>query len=215
MFRLMSTVLRFIALSLVVLWCGVTLPVAAIEDSLVQRYFRDLRSLRAEFVQQVYDADSRPLQISSGRMYMQKPGRFRWDYDRPFPQVVVADGGRLWHYDSELEQVTVRELDSALGSTPLALLSGAAPIEQAFAVSEERSDGGLRWFELTPRQGQPDFRLLRVAFRGEILDTIELEDAFDQRTRLRFSRLERNVSIDPRRFRFKPPAGVDVVGELP
>jgi outer membrane lipoprotein carrier protein len=185
----------------------------AAAESRVEQYFRDLRSLRAEFVQEVFDANLRPTETSSGRMVMQRPGRFRWDYDKPFTQVIVADGVRLWHYDKELQQVTVRQLSAALGSTPLALLSGAAPIEDAFIVGPASTRDGLQWYALRPKDEQAEFRLLRVAFKGDVLRSIELEDAFDQRTRLSFSRLERNVPIDPSLLRFVPPAGVDVVGD--
>jgi outer membrane lipoprotein carrier protein len=190
-------------------------PAGAATEPEVERYFRDLRSLRAEFVQQVYDTQRANVQTSSGVMVMQKPGRFRWDYVLPFAQVIVADGDRLWHYDSELQQVTVRRLDQALGSTPLALLSGAAPIGETFSVGPPQREDGLQWFELKPKDEQAEFRRLRVAFGGGDLKMIELEDAFNQRTRLRFERLERNVSIDPSLLRFEPPAGVDVVGEAP
>jgi outer membrane lipoprotein carrier protein len=172
-----------------------------------------LRSLRADFVQEVFDANLRPTETSSGRMVMQRPGRFRWDYDKPFTQVIVADGVRLWHYDKELQQVTVRQMSAALGSTPLALLSGAAPIEDAFSVGAPITRDGLQWYDLRPKDEQAEFRLLRVAFKGDVLRSIELQDAFDQRTRLSFSGLERNVPIDPQLLRFVPPAGVDVVGD--
>jgi outer membrane lipoprotein carrier protein len=188
---------------------------AAETETEVERYFRDLRSLRAEFVQQVFDAQRADVQTSSGVMVMQKPGRFRWDYVLPFEQVIVADGDRLWHYDSELQQVTVRRLDQALGSTPLALLSGAAPIAETFSVGPPQQEGGLQWFELKPKDEQAEFRRLRVAFGGDDLKMIELVDAFDRRTRLRFERLERNVAIDASLLRFEPPAGVDVLGETP
>lgn len=184
-------------------------------ESFVERYFGTLKSLQADFVQQVFDADFKLLETSSGQLFMQKPGRFRWNYKEPLEQIIVADGERLWHYDSELEQVTVRRLDAALGSTPLALLSGAAPIEEAFLVRPLTTQGELQWYELRPKDEQGDFKLLRVAFQGETLNTIELEDAFSQRTRLRFRRLERNVQIDPELLRFVPPAGVDVVGDVP
>lgn len=182
--------------------------------SQVQSYFHDLTSLRADFVQTVFDAQSRPVQTSSGRMYMQKPGRFRWDYRQPYAQVIVADGERLWLYDSELEQVSVRRMDAALGATPLALLSGAAPIEEAFRVDSGVTEGDVHWYELRPKDPQAEFKRLRVAFKGEALIGIELEDVFNQRTRLSFRDLERNVDLDPKLFQFTPPPGVDVVGEV-
>lgn len=188
------------------------LPVGA-TPARVQRYFEDLRSLQAEFTQRVYDDKARVVQSSSGQMWMQKPGKFRWNYQTPAKQIIVADGERLWSYDVDLAQITVRKLDKALGSTPLALLSGAAPIEDAFTVGNAREQDGLTWYDLTPKQPQPEFRLLRVAFKGDALVTLELEDGFGQRTRLDFQKLERNLELDAELLKFKPPAGVDVVGD--
>jgi outer membrane lipoprotein carrier protein len=181
----------------------------------VEGYFQSLKSLQADFVQTVYDEKAQAVQRSQGHMIMQKPGRFRWDYREPFEQVIVADGERLWLYDKELEQVTVRALDEALSATPLALLSGAAPLAKAFKVATVTSQDGLRWFELRPQAEQTEFSVLRVAFRGEALQVLELEDVFNQRTRLEFKRLLRNAEIAPARLHFVPPAGVDVVGEVP
>jgi len=180
----------------------------------VQRYFQDLKSLRADFVQRVYDERSQVVQSSSGQMLMRRPGQFRWDYQTPAKQIIVADGERLWAYDVDLEQVTVRKLDTALSSTPLALLSGAVPIEETFAVSEVQKRDGLDWYELTPKEPQPEFLLLRVVFnKDKALVSLELEDQFGQRTRLDFQKLERNPKLDPDLLKFTPPPGVDVVGD--
>lgn len=189
------------------------LPVWAAQSAQVQRYFQDLKSLRADFIQRVFDERSQIVQSSSGQMLMQKPGKFRWNYRTPAEQVIVADGNRLWAYDVDLAQVTVRKLDKALSATPLALLSGAAPIEDTFTVGEARNRDGLAWYELTPKQPQPEFRLLRVAFKAELLVSLELEDGFGQRTRLDFQKLERNPALDPALLKFAPPPGVDVVGD--
>lgn len=179
----------------------------------VQQYFHELRALRADFVQQVYDEQGRLIRRSSGRMLMQQPGKFRWDYQKPSPQIVVADGQRLWSYDQDLEQVSVRPLDQALSATPLSLLSGTTPLDASFTIGPARTRDGLSWYELKPKQPQSEFRLLRIAFRGEVLASLELEDGFGQRTRLDLENLERNPSLDPNLLRFTPPAGVDVVGD--
>lgn len=181
----------------------------------VQRYFAGLNSLQANFQQTVFDDRSRVLQTSSGRMYMKKPGRFHWDYQAPLKQVIVADGERLWLYDRDLAQVTVRKLEKALTATPLALLSGAAPLEKEFTVKDAGVEGGLHWYELKPREEQAEFKLLRVAFQDQALSIIELEDSFNQRTRLRFFELQPNAAIDPQLLQFVPPPGVDVVGDAP
>ncbi|MFO1371678.1 MAG: outer membrane lipoprotein chaperone LolA [Candidatus Competibacteraceae bacterium] len=200
---------------LIVMMLGLllALPAQAAPQAPVQRYFRDLQALRADFIQRVFDEHSRVLQTSSGRMLMQKPGKFRWDYRTPAEQIIVADGERLWAYDVDLAQVTVRKLDKALSSTPLALLSGAAPIEETFDVGSVRRQDGLEWYDLTPKQPQAEFRFLRVAFKGDTLVSLELEDSFGQHTRLDFQKLERNPTLDPALLKFTPPPGVDVVGD--
>ncbi len=202
-------------LPLFILMLGLILagPIQAATPTSVQRYFQDLQALRTDFIQRVFDERARVVQTSSGQMLMRKPSQFRWNYRTPSEQIIVADGERLWAYDVDLEQVTVRRLDQALGSTPLALLSGAAPIEKSFKVGAAQRRDGLDWYELTPNQPQPEFRALRVAFKGEILVSLELEDNFGQRTRLDFQNLERNPDLDPALLRFTPPPGVDVVGD--
>jgi len=127
-------VIRQLKLTILILSLLSALPAWAATPSSVQRYFQNLQSLRADFIQRVFDEQARVMQTSSGQMLMQKPGRFRWDYRTPAEQIIVADGERLWAYDVDLAQVTVRKLDQALSSTPLALLSGAAPIEETFTV---------------------------------------------------------------------------------
>lgn len=200
--------------SLISLLLILSLAGPAWAETRVQRYFQDLQSLRADFIQRVYDERAQIVQSSSGQMLMRKPGQFRWDYRTPAAQIIVADGERLWAYDVDLAQVTVRKLDTALSSTPLALLSGAAPIEEAFTVGDVQTRDGLDWYDLTPRQPQPDFRRLRVAFKGALLVSLELEDSFGQRTRLDFQKLERNPTLDSVLLKFTPPPGVDVVGDV-
>ncbi len=194
---------------------SVLLAPAGASPLAVQRYFQDLDSLQADFEQTVFDDKANIVQTSSGQMSMKKPGRFRWDYRQPFQQVIVADGERIWLYDSELEQVSVRKLDQALSATPLALLSGAAPIENAFVIKQLPPEGNIKWYQLDPKQEQSEFKRLRVAFLDEVLYMIELEDVFNRRTRLQFRNPRRNVPIDPTLLRFKPPPGVDVVGDAP
>ena len=181
----------------------------------VNDYFRGLESLRADFVQTVFDDQAKLVQTSSGRMHMQRPGKFSWDYQEPYPQLIIADGSRLWLYDSDLAQVSVKLMDNALSATPLALLSGAAPIEDTFSVGEQTEQGGLQWFELRPKDPEAEFKSLWIGFKDDTLATIELADRFGQSTRLSFENLERNVQIDPATFIFIPPPGVDVVGDLP
>lgn len=203
-----TRILNFLGLALVL-----SLPAAA--DNQVEAYFRDLRSLSAWFVQSVRDEKGDVIQVSSGKMYMQKPRKFRWDYAEPYVQTIVADGKRVWLYDKDLEQVTVRAMDEALSSVPLAVLSGAGPIAQSFVIKAGANRAGVRWYELTPRKQESEFSLLRLAFAGEQLVTIELEDALRQTTQLSLENVQRNVDLAAGLFVFEPPQGVDVVGDTP
>ena len=168
---------------------------------------------RAQFDQQVFDKNGKLVQKSHGNFVFQRPGRFRWVYDKPADQVIVGDGKRVWIYDRQLNQVTVRKLTAALGSTPAALLAGASGIEQAFALSEGGEKDGLEWMEAKPRQRDAGFERVRLGFDTHGLQAMELTDNFGQTTLLRFSKLERNPKVNPAEFRFDPPKGADVLGD--
>lgn len=214
-------ILSFISRCLRVSFLSATLialvmPVAvAQKDHLVIRYFESLSALQAEFSQTVFDEQNNLMQQSGGQVFMQRPGRFRWDYQQPYAQLIIADGERLWLYDIDLEQITVKRLDESISAAPLAVLSGAAPVEQVFEVGQAYTRDGLQWYELYPKNQQSEFHLLRVGFADgtETLRVLELEDNFQRRTRLDLDKVERNPSLDKGLFEFTPPAGVDVVGD--
>jgi outer membrane lipoprotein carrier protein len=172
-----------------------------------------LQSFTADFKQTVRDAQGRKVEESSGTLALRKPNRFRWDYSQPHAQVIVADGSKLWLYDPDLEQVTVRKLDQSLAGTPALLLSGEGDLRDAFRVerSERRSD--VDWLTLVPKQTDTDFKSVRLALRDDTLVGMELADKLGQTTTLEFSHVQRNPAIDIERFTFKPPAGVDVIGD--
>ena len=183
-------------------------------------YLSALQTLQADFVQTVFAEDEQIIQESAGRMFMRRPGRFRWQYDTPYEQLIVADGERFWLYDKDLEQITVRRVDQALSNTPLAVLSGAAAIEELFQVSNSYTVNDQQWYELTPMQESPEFNLLRLAFNNQQdpqmrqLSVVELVDNFQRRTRLSLTNVQLNTDLDPFLFRFIPPTGVDVVGDI-
>ena len=172
------------------------------------------QSARAAFEQKVYDKGGKLTQEAKGSFVFQRPGRFRWVYDKPADQVIVGDGERVWIYDRELNQVTVRKLSAALGSTPAALLSGSADVGKAFEMSDAGSRGGLEWLQAVPRDRDAGFERMRIGFGAQgALEAMELVDHFGQTTRLRFSKGVRNPKVDPKEFRFDPPKGADVLGE--
>jgi outer membrane lipoprotein carrier protein len=188
---------------------------AAHADSLdrFKTFLRDTQSARADFEQKVYGREGKLTQESSGSFVFQRPGRFRWTYARPVDQLIVGDGERVWIYDRDLDQVTVRRLSRALGSTPAALLAGASDVEKAFELRDAGSRDGLEWMEAKPKEREAGFELVRMGFGPQGVQAMELIDHFGHTTRLRFSNLQPNPRIDPAEFRFEPPPGADVLGE--
>ena len=176
-------------------------------------FLRDTKSGRADFEQKVFGREGRVTQESKGSFVFVRPGRFRWTYDKPVDQLIVGDGERVWIYDRELNQVTVRKISRALGSTPAALLSGASDVEKAFALSDAGAREGIEWLEAKPREPEAGFDRIRMGFSAKGLEAMELVDNFGQTTRLRFLNLQRNPKIDPAELRFEPPKGADILGE--
>ena len=166
-----------------------------------------------EFEQRIYNRERKLVQESRGTLAFQRPGRFRWAYSKPYPQLIVGDGARVWVYDEDLNQVTVRKLDQALGATPAALLAGANDALKAFTLKDEGTRDGLEWVEAIPRDRDSTFERIRMGFGLTGLERMELTDTFGQTTELRFRRLQRNPRVDPGLFRFAPPKGADVVGD--
>lgn len=181
------------------------------------------KTLRADFTQTVTarnDAHSRRPQESSGVMIFSRPGKFRWQIDKPYSQLLVGDGKQVWIYDPELRQVTVKKMDAALGSTPAALLAGGddgkggkSTLEKNFTLHEAGERDGLTWVEARPKNSDSGFERLQLGFSGNTLKAMELFDNFGQMTRLRFSNLEHNPALDPSLLRFTPPEGADVIRE--
>ena len=178
-----------------------------------QQFLRTTQSTTADFEQKVYDRNRKLVQESSGRFAFLRPGRFRWTYAKPFAQVIVGDGERVWVYDRDLNQVTVRRIAKALGSTPAALLAGASDIDKAFDLAEGGDRDGLAWVEAKPKDKDAGFERIRLGMSVAGIEAMELVDNFGQTTLLRFKALVRNPQIDPETFRFTPPKGADVLGE--
>ncbi|HUO81240.1 MAG TPA: outer membrane lipoprotein chaperone LolA [Gammaproteobacteria bacterium] len=178
----------------------------------VQRHLDGIDTLRARFVQTIEDANGDAVQSSAGVLTIARPNRFRWDYTEPYEQLVLADGERLWLYDADLEQVTVRKLDDSLASTPAMLLSGGGQVADSFAAGEVTVQGERCSIELLPVKKDTDFQSVTVEFEGEHLTSMTLRDALDQTTRIDFSAIERNPELAADEFAFTPPDGVDVIG---
>ena len=179
----------------------------------LRSFVRDTQTARANFTQTVAGKDGRVTQSANGEFLLERPGKFRWTVDKPYRQLIVGDGQRVWIYDRELNQVTVRKLSRALGSTPAALLAGSTEVEKAFELSEGGMRDGLEWLEAKPREREAGFDRVRMGFGSAGVEAMELVDHFGQTTLLRFTNLARNPKVDPAEFQFTPPKGADVLGE--
>lgn len=191
---------------------GPTLASAATGVERLDRFFEGLRTLRADFTQQVLGQHGNVVKQASGKLWISRPDRFRWDYDKPYRQVIVADGTNLWTYDDDLQQATVKPLSEALVGTPATLLSGEAPPRKLFKVSDVGRRDGDQWVELVPRVRDSHYESIRLGFNTHTLDRMEMVDAFGQTTVFRFTGVQRNVPVKASRFHFTPPAGADLIG---
>lgn len=193
--------------------CIVGTAFAGARDDLAT-FTKGLKGLDGQFTQQVYDARGNLKETSSGEVQLSVPRLFRWEYVKPYPQVIVADGEKVWIYDPDLAQVTVRPQGVQEQSSPLAALIEPARLDAMFVVEEAGSAGGLEWLGLTPRKGQEaSFQTARLGFDGDVLVRMEVVDLIGQRTEIEFSGWERNPGFAKGTFKYTPPKGVDVIGE--
>jgi len=180
-------------------------PVDTLRD-----FVRDARTGRAAFTQTVTSPDGAKKKSSSGVFEFSRPNRFRFEYLKPFTQLIVADGQKVWIHDPDLNQASSRRFSHALGATPAALLAGGS-LDADFDLSALPPNDGLEWAEARPKARDGAFQSVRVGFRGKDVAAVEITDSFGQRSLLRFADFATNVPLPAGRFRFTPPAGVDVI----
>ena len=177
-------------------------------------FTRGLKGLDGQFVQQVFDANGKRKESSSGRVALSAPRLFRWEYVKPYPQLIVADGKKVWVYDPDLEQVTVRAQGVEEQNSPLAALIDPSRLDRDFTVEEGGSADGLEWLVLKPKQADnASFETARLGFDATGLARMEVVDALGQRTEIAFSAWKKNPAFDKGTFTYTPPKGIDVVGE--
>lgn len=180
----------------------------------LKTYIAATHSAQANFTQELSDQSGKRIQGASGVMQFQRPGKFRWVYQKPYEQIIVGDGVKFWLYDMDLNQVTVKKLDAALGSNPAALLSGSNEIERGFVLQEDGNQDGLDWLQATAKGSDTSFDKIRMGFNAQAeLVAMELNDAFGHKTVLRFSNMQHNPKFSAQQFHFTPPKGADVLGE--
>jgi outer membrane lipoprotein carrier protein len=179
----------------------------------VDKYLTGLSSWSADFTQTIEDGHGKVQRAAAGKFYLQRPGKFRWDYAEPSQQLVLGDGKEIWFYDKDLAQANVRTMDATLASTPAVLLSGTGSVSEQFDIKALPDDGGLHWFQLVPKHPDTDFQLVRIGFDKEgQLAAMFLADKLNQITQLTFTHPVKNPKLIPDLFTFSPPPGVDVIG---
>ena len=194
----------------------------------LRAFVKDVQSGRGAFTQVVTSPDGKRVRKSSGSLEFQRPNKFRFTYQLPVEQVIVGDGQRVWLWDADLNQVTVKPMSQAMGSTPAALLAGgslekdfvlknvaASSTSAAAATSSgsQQRDASIEWVEALPRTKDGQFQSVRVGFRGPNLAALEILDSFGQRSRLDFAQFESKVTLPAARFQFTPPQGADVLNQ--
>jgi outer membrane lipoprotein carrier protein len=176
-------------------------------------FVQKVMTYQAKFKQSVINPQGQVIEEATGTFVLERPGKFRWDYVEPFPQQIVADGQRIWFYDVDLEQVTVKSQQEALADTPATLLSGQALPEDKYSLTEIETDDGFNWIQLIPKNQESNYQTITLAFDNAGLRQMLMKDSFDQRTRLVFSQAVENADLDKDTFVFQAPEGVDVVGD--
>lgn len=196
-------------------WCGAAW--AGGMESL-EAFVKNAKSGRAEFTQSVTaparEGQPGRVKTSSGTFEFQRPGRFKFDYRKPFAQSIVADGKTLWLYDADLNQVTRRAQSQALGSTPAALIASAPDLRSLqadFSLEAQPEREGLQWVRATPKSKDGQLQSVQIGFQGEQLSALEILDSFGQRSVLRFTQVQVNPQLPPATFDFKAPAGAELV----
>lgn len=199
----------------IVLLVGLLLPIIASADGIasLKAYYSQTQAMRANFYQLVTDKQGRKVQEVTGIMQLKRPNKFRWDYSKPYEQQIISDGKQLWLYDVDLSQVTVRSLNKVLGDSPAALLAGDNNLEQGFKLSNLERKDSLDWVSAEPKDKESSFETIRLAFKDDKLQGMELVDSFGHQTKIVFTALENNPSLNSKIFLFKAPKDVDIVGE--
>lgn len=206
----MINVMMRVAVLLIMTYAG-----AAMADGIasLNAFFSQTNAMRASFHQLVNDSQGRKVQEVEGTMQLQRPNKFRWDYKKPYEQQIVSDGQQVFLYDTELQQVTIRELSKAVGSSPASLLAGGAAVDKSFVLKDMARNDGLDWVMALPKEKDSGFDRVLLGFKDNQLSRMEMVDSFGNTTYIRFDHVERNPVLQAATFLFTPPKGVDVVGE--
>jgi outer membrane lipoprotein carrier protein len=186
----------------------------AAPNDILNQYLKDMHSMQADFSQRIVNKQGKALQQSSGKMLLQRPSQFRWEVKRPYTQLIVTNGVRLWVYDPDLEQVTIRKLKSSVGDTPALLLSDEnLSLSKEFNVQVVDSNSTLQWFKLLPRDPNSVMAWIKLGFSDGQIREMHMQDHLGHTTLIQFSHVQINTPIASSLFAFKPPSHVDIIDE--
>ncbi len=204
--------LQIIKYSSFIVLLMVSLAANAEQSPIVQlkSFLASTATLTADFKQVTLNEDGQADSSSEGKFYLSRPGKFRWSYKKPFIQEIISSVGKVWFYDADLEQVTIKKLDDSLGSTPALLLSGEIELEQNFILQQQGVDEDLLWIKLVPKNEESGFKYILIGLDNGVLGGMELSDNFGQLTRIYFTKVKVNPPLEKFLFEFIAPAGVDV-----
>lgn len=200
----------------VMLFVFASSPVIAVNSAIdkLNSFVETTVTFQARFHQSVFDSQGRLMEEAEGLFILERPGKFRWDYQQPYPQYIIADGKNIWFYDVDLEQVSVKSQKKAFADTPATLLSGNSLPQDKYMLRDIPSSDGLLWVELIPKDADSTFQVINLAFSELGLSQIIMKDGFDQQTRLVFTQVVENPELPINAFVFTPPKGVDIVGDI-
>lgn len=173
-------------------------------------FFNGLEALSANFVQTVKNAQLNATENATGKLWIKRPGKFRWNYETPYWQEIVSNGEKIWVYDADLEQVTIKKIDIALGNTPALLLSNDRPLDESFIIKSLTESANMSEVELLPKDTDAGFKRIYLRFSNGTISGMEMEDNLGQTTLMVFQNVRRNSALDDALFQFIPPKGVDI-----
>ena len=179
-------------------------------ENVLQQFFKNLKTFSSDFEQVIENSQLSSVEKSGGKLWISRPGKFRWNYTKPYVQEIVSDGNKIWMYDADLEQVTVKAVNSTLGNTPAVLLSDEKPLDETFQIRSHGETAGLSWVELLPKDSEAGFTAIKLGFKKKTLSEMLLTDNLGQTTQLRFDSISRNPPIDSALFDFIAPEGADI-----
>lgn len=182
--------------------------------SRMEAFSKDLESVTADFSQTVTDANGERGDESRGTMALEAPRQFRWETKQPYEQTIVADGTRVWIYEPDLQQVSVRSQSGEEAHSPLTVLTDLSQLDSQFTASESGERDGLTWLKLVSKAKEPAFEYAELGFSASSLERMLFKDQLGSTTEIRFSNWRRNPKIDASAFKFTPPKDVDVIGDM-